>query len=60
MISRIRSARGCELYRMRTTATLSDYPLLIGEILHRSDLRREKRARQKARIRRLKSMLALR
>ncbi|MBV8213216.1 MAG: hypothetical protein JOZ08_08320 [Verrucomicrobia bacterium] len=45
---------------MRTTATLSDYPLLIGEILHRSDLRREKRARQKARIRRLKSMLALR
>ena len=60
MISRIRNARGCELYRVPTTATLCDYPLLIGEILRRSDLRREKRARQRARIRQLKSMLALR
>jgi hypothetical protein len=28
------------------TRTLSDYPLLIGEVLRRSDVRRERRAKR--------------
>ena len=60
MLSRIHNARSLQAYRFSSTATLSDFPLLIGEILRRSDLRVEKRARRRARIQRIKGVLLLR
>jgi hypothetical protein len=45
MSSRIRAVRGNEPNRFSPTHTLSDYPLLIGEIIRRSERRSEKRAR---------------
>jgi len=60
MLSRIQSGHGNEGYRFSSTATLSDFPLLIGEILRRSDLRVEKRAKRRARIRMIKGIFALR
>jgi hypothetical protein len=42
--SRAHVVRGSETYRFSTTRTLSDFPLLIGKILRRGELR----ARQKA------------
>jgi len=60
MLSRIHNARSLQAYRFSSTATLSDFPLLIGEILRRSDLRVEKRARLRARIQRIKGVLLLR
>jgi hypothetical protein len=45
MFSRNHAMRANETYRFSTTPTLSDYPLLIGEILRRSERRSEKRAR---------------
>jgi hypothetical protein len=49
MSSRTRAVRGYYPNRFSTTQTLSDYPLLIGEILRRS----ERRALQRARLRSL-------
>jgi len=46
MSSKIHPERSNATYRYSTTPTLSDYPLLIGEILRRSDRRLEKRARR--------------
>jgi hypothetical protein len=48
MSSKIHPVRGNENYRFSTTPTLSDFPLLIGEILRRSDRRLEKRARRRS------------
>jgi len=48
MFSRIHAARGNETYRFSTTYTLSDFPLLIGEILRRSERRSEQKARASA------------
>ncbi len=41
MFSRTHAARGNETYRFSATYTLSDFPLLIGEILRRSERRSE-------------------
>jgi len=60
MLSPIHHTRSLPAYRFSSTATLSDFPLLIGEILRRNDLRVEKRARRKARIQRIKGILMLR
>jgi len=60
MIMRVQSGRGNAGYRFSSTTTLSDVPLLIGEILRRSDLRVEQRARRRARLRKLKGIFALR
>ena len=60
MLSRAQIARGNETYHSSTTYTLSDFPLLIGEMLRRSNLRSEKRARWRARIRKIAGMLAVR
>jgi hypothetical protein len=60
MLSRTQFARGNETYRFSTTYTLSDFPLLIGEMLHRSDLRLERRARWKARTRKMIGLLRIR
>ena len=35
------------------TRTLSDYPLLIGEVLRRNDLRRERRTKRVRLVRRI-------
>jgi hypothetical protein len=53
-------ARGNEAYRFSATYTLSDFPLLIGEILRRNDLRSQKRARRKSLIRKITGMFAMR
>ncbi len=47
MSSKIRPERGDATYRY-STPTLSDFPLLIGEILRRSDRRLEKRAQRRS------------
>jgi hypothetical protein len=47
MSSHRRTTHPQETYRFSMTYTLSDYPLLIGEILRRDQLR----ARQQARLR---------
>jgi hypothetical protein len=60
MRSRIQSGNGNEGYRFSSTATLSDFPLLIGEMLRRSDLRIEKKARRRARMRMIKGIFVLR
>jgi hypothetical protein len=60
MRSQIQSARSNEANYFSTTATLSDFPLLIGEILRRSDLRLQKRAKRRVRIQKIKGLFALR
>jgi hypothetical protein len=45
MFLRIYAARGDETYRFSATCTLSDFPLLIGEILRRSERRSERKAK---------------
>jgi len=47
MSSNIHPERSNATYRY-STPTLSDFPLLIGEILRRSDHRQEKRARRRS------------
>jgi hypothetical protein len=45
MFSRTHTARGDAAYRFSANPTLSDFPLLIGEMLHRAERRAEKKAR---------------
>jgi len=45
MFSRTHTASGDEIYRFSANPTLSDFPLLIGEMLHRAERRAEKKAR---------------
>jgi hypothetical protein len=46
-------------YRVYTTATLSDFPLLIGEVLRRNEVRSRKRARRQAHIRQIKRLFGI-
>ena len=48
MPSRRRVFHPQETYRFSLTRTLSDYPLLIGEILRRDDIRAVRRAKRRA------------
>jgi hypothetical protein len=48
MPSRRRVFHPQETYRFSMTRTLSDYPLLIGEILRRDDIRAVRRAKRRA------------
>jgi hypothetical protein len=48
MPSRRRVFHPQETYRFSTTPTLSDYPLLIGEILRRDDIRAVRRAKRRS------------
>jgi energy-coupling factor transporter transmembrane protein EcfT len=45
MFSRTLATRGNETNRFSPNPTLSDFPLLIGEMLHRAELRAEKKAK---------------
>ena len=47
MYSRNHAGRSDETYRFSATPTLSDFPLLIGEILRRSDRRLQKKAKHR-------------
>jgi hypothetical protein len=60
MPSQAQIARGNKTYRFSTTYTLSDFPLLIGELLRRGDLRSERRARWRARIWKITGALRMR
>jgi hypothetical protein len=48
MPSRRRVFHPQETYRFSMTRTLSDYPLLIGEILRRDDIRTVRRAKRRS------------
>jgi hypothetical protein len=48
MPSRRRVFHPQETYRFSMTPTLSDYPLLIGEILRRDDVRAVRRAKRRS------------
>jgi hypothetical protein len=54
MFSAFKSARGSETYRFSATYTLSDFPLLIGEILRRSEHRSELQAKRRWLIEKIK------
>jgi hypothetical protein len=56
MFSRTRAVRGNETYRFSATYTLSDFPLLIGEILRRSERRAEQKARARSLILKMRAM----
>ena len=60
MLSRTQIARGNETYRFSNTSTLSDFPLLIGEMLRRNDLRSEKQEKRRERMRKIRGMIAIR
>jgi hypothetical protein len=45
MFSRMHTARANETYRFSDNPTLSDYPLLIGEVIRRANLRDMRRRR---------------
>lgn len=49
-----------ETYRFSTTHTLSDYPLLIGEILRRDELRAVQQAKRRSFLRDLWRALGMR
>ena len=51
--SRAHVAPGSETYRFSATRTLSDFPLLIGKILRRGELRALQKARRRGLIKRI-------
>ena len=54
MYSRIHAGRSDETYRFSATSTLSDFPLLIGEMLRRSDRRSQKKAKHTLHIHKIR------
>ena len=60
MSSHRRTSHPQETYRFSMTYTLSDYPLLIGEILRRDQLRARQQARLRAVFSDLKRALGMR
>lgn len=60
MFSRTHAARGNETYRFSVTYTLSDFPLLIGEILRRSERRSERKARARSLIHKIRAFFTIR
>jgi hypothetical protein len=55
-----RTMPGSETYRFSETHTLSDYPLLIGEILRRNQRRSLQEARLQAFLNRIRSAIGVR
>jgi hypothetical protein len=54
MSSWTHSVQANEMAHFSTTRTLSDFPLLIGEMLRRGDLRSRRRATRRTLIRKIK------
>ena len=60
MLSRRRIFHPQETYRFSMTPTLSDYPLLIGEILRRDELRAVQQAKRRSFLSHLGRVLGMR
>ena len=60
MFSRTHAAHGDETNRFSATYTLSDFPLLIGEILRRSELRSERKARARSVVHKIRAFFTIR
>ncbi|MBV8099235.1 MAG: hypothetical protein JOZ31_08760 [Verrucomicrobia bacterium] len=60
MSSHHRTTHPQETYRFSTTHTLSDYPLLIGEILRRDQVRVSQQAKRRAILSDLQRALGMR
>jgi hypothetical protein len=60
MAPRRRVVHQTETYRFSATQTISDYPLLVGELLRRGELRQLHEARVRARIRDVIAAIGLR
>lgn len=60
MFSRTHAARGNETNRFSATYTLSDFPLLIGEILRRSERRSEQKARARLLLQKIRAIFTVR
>ena len=60
MSSKTHVAHGDETYRFSATYTLSDFPLLIGEILRRSERRSERKARARSLVHKIRTFLTIR
>jgi hypothetical protein len=52
--------QGSEMSRFSATRTLNDFPLLIGEILRRGDIRSQRRAKRRLVIREIKAAFGVR
>ncbi len=59
MFSRRHVVPGYEPYRFSATRTLSDFPLLIGELLRRGKLRAERQARRRSLIQKFTAAFAI-
>ena len=60
MFLRTHAARGNETNRFSATYTLSDFPLLIGEILRRSERRSEQKARARLLLQKIRAFFTIR
>jgi len=59
MSSSIHGTQANEMSHFSKTRTLSDFPLLIGEILRRGNLRSRRRARRRTLIRKIKATFGI-
>ena len=59
MSSWTHGAQANEMAHFSTTRTLSDFPLLIGEMLRRGNLRSRRQARRRTVIRKIKAIFGV-
>jgi hypothetical protein len=59
MSSSIHGKQANEMSHFSKTRTLSDFPLLIGEILRRGNLRLQRQARRHACVRKIKATFGI-
>jgi len=59
MFSRRHAEPGYEPYRFSATRTLNDFPLLIGEILRRGELRAQRQAKRRSLIQKFRATFAI-
>ena len=59
MSSWTHGAQATEMSHFSTTRTLSDFPLLIGEMLRRGNLRSRRRARRRTLIQKIKATFGI-
>ena len=59
MFTRNHGTPNIETYRFSATPTLSDFPLLVGEILRRNDLRSQRLAQRRSLVQKIRAILSL-
>jgi hypothetical protein len=59
MFSRTHVVQRYNPHRFSTTRTLSDFPLLIGEILRRGELRVQRQAKRRSLIQKFRAAFAI-